>query len=441
MKVCMIALGCEKNIINSEQMLTLLDQAGYELCDDPAEAGVTVVNTCGFIESARQEAVEQILEIAGYPGKILVAGCMAEAVKEEIMAEMPEVAGLLGVGRFDDVAGAVRELAEGRAPLYFGPLDRPVSETPRTVTGPAHTAFLKIADGCDNRCAYCAIPAIRGPYRSRPMENILAEAEALCAAGAKELIVIAQDTTRYGEDLYGTRRLPELLEKLCETEGLCWLRVQYLYPEAITDQLIGVIAAQPKIVNYLDIPMQHGADAVLSAMNRRYSGRDLRDLIAKLRERIPGVALRTSLIVGFPGESDADFEALCAFLESSQLPRVGVFCYSQEEGTPAAALPGQIDEETKRARAERVEALQSEVMDRFSESRLGRETRVLCEGYDRYAGIYFGRSYAELPEVDGKIFFRSEEPAEPGEMVTVRLTEAFEGDVLGSVEGGLGNES
>jgi len=431
MKVCVIALGCEKNVINSEQMLTLIQRAGYELCDDPAEAGVTVVNTCGFIESAKQEAIEQILEIAEYPGKILVAGCMAERYKDEIMAEMPEVAGLVGVGRFDDIAGALRELEKGQTPRYFGPLDGPISETPRLVTSPGYTAFLKIADGCDNRCSYCAIPAIRGPYRSRPMENILDEAKALCAAGAKELILIAQDTTRYGEDNYGGRKLPGLLEKLCAIEPLRWLRVQYLYPEAMTDSLIDVIAAQPKIVKYLDIPMQHSADAVLSAMNRRYTGGELRGLITRLRERIPGVVLRTSLIVGFPGESEADFEDLCAFLEETQLPRVGVFCYSREEGTPAAALPDQIGDETKKLRAERAEMIQSDVMDDFNHARLGTDALVLCEGYDRYAGVYFGRSPAELPEVDGKVFFRAPGPIEPGAMVTVRLTEVFEGDIFG----------
>lgn len=433
MKVCVIALGCEKNIINSEQMLYILDNKGFETCDDPADADVTVVNTCGFIEAARAEAIEQILEIAEYPGKIIVAGCMAERHKNEILGEMPEVSGLVGAGRFDDIAEAVREVSEGKTPLYFGGLDAPVSETPRVVTSPDYTAFLKIADGCNNHCAYCAIPSIRGSYRSRPLENIIEEAHSLCASGAKELILIAQDTTRYGEDLYGERRLPELLEKLCEIEPLQWLRIQYLYPEAISGRLIEVIAAQPKIVKYLDIPMQHGADTILSAMNRRYNGKDLRKLVYTLREKIPGVVLRTSIIAGFPGEREEEHKALCDFLEETQIPRAGVFCYSQEEGTPAAVMDGQIDEDTKRRRAGEIETLQETVMDRFNSERMGKITEVLCEGYDRYAGIYFGRSYAELPEVDGKVFFHSGRQVEPGEFVNVRITEPFEGDVMGEI--------
>ena len=434
MKVCLVALGCEKNVINSEQMLWLMDSEGMQLVPSPDGADVTVVNTCGFIESAKREAIENILEIAQFSCKIVVAGCMAERHREEIFAELPEVAGLVGCGRFDDIVQAVRQAADGERPALFGGLDSPVSETERILTSPDHTAFIKIADGCDNRCAYCVIPSLRGAYRSRPMENILAEAESLVQNGARELILIAQDTTRYGTDLPGGERLlPELLTSLCAIDGLDWLRIHYLYPDMITEELIDVIAREEKICKYLDIPMQHASDNILRAMNRRYDGAYLRALIARLREKIPGLVLRTSLIVGFPGENEDDFGLLCDFLRDMRLERAGVFTYSAEEGTAAALMPEQVDEDVKRMRAERVEMLQSEIMDAFNAAREGGSLRVLCEGYDRFAEVYFGRSGADSPEVDGKVFFKSKRKIPAGEMVEVSVTESIDGDLLGEI--------
>ncbi|MCL2082579.1 MAG: 30S ribosomal protein S12 methylthiotransferase RimO [Oscillospiraceae bacterium] len=431
MKVCVIALGCEKNVINSEQMLHLLVAAGFEIAADPGEADLTVVNTCGFIEDARREAIEQILDVSRFPCKIIVAGCMAERHKDEILREMPEVSGLVGAGRFDDIVQAVHDVMSGKKPEYFGSLDAPVSEVARAVTSPQFYAFLKIADGCSNHCSYCAIPDMRGPYRSRPMENILSEARTLCRAGAKELILIAQDTTLWGYDLYGKRRLPELLQKLCETEGLCWIRIHYLYPDAFTDELIGVLAREEKIVKYLDIPIQHISGNVLSAMNRREDGEYIRRLVDKLRAEIPGLVLRTSLIAGFPGETHDDFEELCCFLEQYQIPRVGVFAYSREDGTPAASFAGQIEESEKRSRVERIEMIQSLVMDSFNHNRIGKAYTVMCEENDTVNGYYSGRSYAESPGADGKIFFKSSRPISPGEMVEVYIKGCFEGDVFG----------
>lgn len=444
LKVALIAMGCEKNIINSEQMLALLNQAGMQLIGDPAEADVTVINTCGFIESARQEAIEQIEEIAEMDCKIIVAGCMAERSKtalssgsggrnQQAMYPLSLAHGYVGTGRFDDIVSAVRSVMEGQTPLYYGGLDEPVSESPRLHTGPSHTAYIKVAEGCDNHCAYCAIPSLRGSYRSRRIEAILEEARTLCRQGVKELIVVAQDVTRYGLDLYGDARLPELLNQLCEVPGLHRLRLHYLYPELITDNLIETIAVQPKIARYLDIPMQHASDRILAAMNRRYTRSDLEHLISKLRERIPGIVLRTSIIVGFPGEEREDFDSLTAFLQWAKIPRVGVFTYSREEGTPAAAMPNQVSEAIKKRLKSSVERLQSRIIDDFNKQREGTVAEVLCEGYDRYAGVYYGRSEAESPDVDGVVFFTAEQKVQSGEFVSVLLTGSFEGDAMGEL--------
>ncbi|MDR0293522.1 MAG: 30S ribosomal protein S12 methylthiotransferase RimO [Oscillospiraceae bacterium] len=432
-KVALIAMGCEKNVVNSEQMLWLLDRAGFEMVGDPAEADVTVINTCAFIESARREALEQIAEVMETDSKIVLAGCLAEYHKKMPLKDLPEIDGYIGAGRFDSAADAVRDVLEGRNPCYFGELDAPVSETPRIYTGPPHTACLKIAEGCDNRCSYCAIPSLRGPYRSRRMEAVLDEARALAGRGVTELIVIAQDTTRYGIDLYGGPRLPELLEGLCKIDGPRRLRLHYLYPGLITEQLMDTVAAQPKIARYLDIPMQHASDRILRAMNRRYTRADLERLIQTLRDRIPGVVLRTSLIVGFPGETQADYEELLDFLQNAQIPRTGIFTYSREAGTAAAALPEQVPERTKRHRQKSIEKLQSRVADAFNRGREGSIADVLTEGYDRYAGVYYGRSEAESPDVDGVVFFTSEQPVPAGEWVRVLLDGAFGGDGKGAV--------
>ncbi len=436
-KVALIAMGCEKNVVNSEQMLRLLDRAGMELTGDPAEADVTVVNTCGFIEEARQEALEQLREVAEGGSKILLAGCMAEWQRSnqgEASSQktvVPKIDGYIGTGRFDDIVPAVRAVIEGQNPFYFGGLDQPVSETPRIRMGSPYTATLKIAEGCDNHCSYCLIPSLRGPYRSRKPEDVLEEAREMCAKGVTEILVIAQDVTRYGTDLFGKPRLTELLNDLCKTEGLRCLRLHYLYPELMTDELIEVIAAQPKIAKYLDIPMQHASDAVLKAMNRRYTRADLERLIKTLRRKIPGVVLRTTLIVGFPGETQEDFLELMDFLQGAQIPRSGVFTYSRETGTAAAELPGQVSAKVKNQRRLAAEKLQSRVIDAFNRAREGTVTEVLCEGYDRYAGVYYGRSEAESPDIDGCIFFTSEKSVEPGEWVNVLIDGALDGDGKG----------
>ncbi|MDR1692029.1 MAG: 30S ribosomal protein S12 methylthiotransferase RimO [Oscillospiraceae bacterium] len=430
-KVALIAMGCEKNVINSEQMLYLLDKAGYQLVDDPNRADVTVVNTCGFIAEARQEALEQIREIGG--SKVILAGCMAEwqksvpGRKKGIRAD-----GYVGPGRFDDIVPAVEAVLGGRVPVFFGGLDEPVSAVPRIHMGPPHTAYIKIAEGCDNRCAYCLIPTLRGPYRSRKPEDVLAEAETLCRSGVTELVVIAQDVTRYGFDLPGGKpNLSGLLEKLCGIGGLRRIRLHYLYPELITDELIATVAGQEKIVKYLDIPMQHASDPVLKAMNRRYTRADLERLVVTLRERIPGVILRTTVIVGFPGETEDDFIELTDFLRFAKIPRVGVFAYSRETGTVAAGLPGQVPSKMRKRRQRVAEKLQSRITDAFNQSRVGSVAEVLCEGYDRYAGLYYGRSEAESPEVDGCVFFTSERKVSPGEYLPVLLEGALDGDGKG----------
>jgi ribosomal protein S12 methylthiotransferase len=429
-RVALIAMGCEKNVINSEQMLYLLDSAGFVTVEDPSDADVTVVNTCAFIESARQEAEEQIYEAEEAGSKILLAGCYAEYLRNlsggsapDINPKLP-VDGFLGTGRFDDVVDAVRAVIDRQAPIYFGGLDAPVSETPRIHTGPPHTAAIKIAEGCDNRCSYCVIPSLRGPYRPRPQDAVLAEAETLIRGGVTELILVAQDVTRYPG-------LPELLTRLCRVEGLRMLRLHYLYPELITDDLIQTIAAEPKIARYLDIPMQHASDRILKAMNRRYTRADLEELIVKLRESMPDVVLRTSIIVGFPGERAEDFEELCGFLRWARIPRAGIFTYSREPGTDASGFPLQVTGRVKAQRQKRAEELQSRVIDSFNREREGCVLDVLTEGYDSYVKLYYGRSEGESPDVDGLVFFTSDDPLETGSWVKILIDGAIDGDGRG----------
>lgn len=432
MKIAMVALGCAKNVINAEQMLHRLAEAGHELVEDVSQADIAVVNTCGFIESAKQEAIDQILELSEFPCRIIVSGCLAQRYGDEIFGELPEVSGIVGCGSFDRIAEAVEELERGteRVELMDG-LGRDDLSAPRVLTSPPYTAYIKIAEGCDNRCSYCVIPELRGPFRSRELEDIVSEAEGLVADGAKELIVIAQDTTRYGLDIYGERRLPELLERLCAIDGLEWVRIHYLYPEEIDDRLIDVIAEQPKILRYLDIPIQHCNDRILAAMNRRGDKARLTGLFGRLRERLPGLVLRTSLIVGFPGETEEEFGELRDFLRDMKIERAGVFPYSREEGTIAAELDGQIPEDVKLARVEAVQRIQEGVMEAWNASMLKKITTVLAEGYDRYAGTYYGRSFADSPEVDGKVFFKSKAAVAPGDMVRVLVTKVMDGDLFG----------
>jgi len=397
-----------------------------------------VVNTCAFIESAKCEGIETILELAalkkeGELRKIVVAGCMAQRYRDEIKGELPEIDGLVGCGSFGRVVTAVEEALGGRFPVYFDDIDAPVGECERVVTSPRGWAYLKLSEGCDNRCAYCVIPSIRGRHRSRTMESLLTEAHSLVANGAKELILIAQDSTYYGMDLYGKRALPELVKQLCAIEELEWLRLHYLYPDGIDDELIGVLEREEKVVRYLDIPIQHVNDGILSAMNRRYGRADIEGLFAKLRARLPGLILRTTVIVGFPGEGERESAELCAFLKKEKVERAGVFPYSQEEGTAAALLPNQLSDDVKARRVEVVMGIQQRVMDAHNRRMRGSEIAVLCEGYDDYAGCHYGRSWADSPEVDGKVFFRCKRRVPTGEMVRVRVTGRVFGDLKGVV--------
>ncbi len=434
-KVGLISLGCAKNLVNSEQMLYLLRQAGYELTEDCLKADAVVVNTCAFIESAKTEAIDTILELAeaksdGRIKRIIVAGCLPERYRDEIQKELPEIDAVVGVGSFQEIVGAVSAALAGESFRSFGDIDRPEAEIPRILSTPGAWTYLKIAEGCDNRCAYCVIPGIRGRFRSRALESVVHEAEELAASGVKELIVVAQDTTRYGLDLYGKKMLPELLSQLCAVDGIDWIRLHYLYPDEIDDVLINVIAQEEKILKYLDIPIQHINNGILKKMRRRGTGSEIRALFKKLRERVPGVVLRTSLITGLPGEGEEEFEELLAFLREAQIERAGVFAYSPEEGTPAAGMD-YADSETAVARAEAAMLLQSDIMDAFSHSRIGSIVTVLVEGFD--GECWFGRSFAESPEIDGIIRFDGTDAA-PGMFCRVRITGVEDGEPVGVLE-------
>ena len=429
----MISLGCAKNLVNSEQMLYLMSEAGYMLVPEAEGADLAIVNTCGFIDAAKTEAIDNILELAelkkqGKLGGLIVTGCLAERYKDSILSELPEIDAVLGVGNFKDIVAAANTVMEGRNLSLFGSNSAPVDEIPRVVsTGPAW-AYLRIAEGCNNFCAFCAIPYIRGRYRSRSMENILEEARDLAAHGVKELIVIAQDITRYGTDLYGKRSLAALCRELAKIEGIEWIRLHYLYPDQFDDELIDEIASNDKIVKYLDIPIQHINDGILKAMNRRGTGGEIRSLFKALRQRIPGLVLRTSLISGLPGEGEAEFEELCEFLKEARIERVGVFPFSPEEGTPAASMP-HVDEAEAQRRADLIMELQSPIMDDYCNSFLGKTIRVLYEYYDEESGYHVGRSYADSPDIDGLVLFSGD--CAEGDMVDVLITDTDEGLLIG----------
>lgn len=438
MKVSFISLGCAKNLVNTEQMMALCRDAGMELMAEGQSADVVVINTCGFIDSAKSEAIDTILSVAeqkdaGQVGKILVTGCLTQRYKEEILTELPEVDGILGTGSYSDIVPAIREVMGGGTPCRFGSIHAPVEELDRVLTTPSHYAYLRIAEGCDNHCAYCVIPSLRGKYRSRRMEDVLAEAARLADAGVKECIVIAQDITRYGIDLYGRRELPRLLKELCRLD-FRWIRLHYLYPDEITDELIDTIASEPKILNYLDLPIQHCNDAVLKAMNRRDTKEELLALFRKLRERIPGLVLRTSLITGLPYEDEDAFNELCEFLRQVRIERAGVFPYSPEEGTPAAKMNNRVDTAEAERRAELVVDVQSDIMDDFNDSRMGETVEVLCDGFDGQSMSYVGRSYAESPDIDGRIYFTADREIDPGRFVMVRITGTMDGELTGEME-------
>ena len=429
----LISLGCAKNLVNSEQMIYLMNDAGFEMVSEPDGADLVIVNTCGFIDAAKTEAIDTILEMAelkkaGKLGGIIVTGCLPERYKAEIAAELPEVDAFLGVGSFGDIVGAANTVLESRKINLFADSSKSIDEIPRVIsTGPAW-AYQRIAEGCNNFCAFCAIPYIRGRYRSREMENILEEVRDMAAHGIKEVIVIAQDITRYGTDLYGKRCLAQLCRKIAEIEGVEWIRLHYLYPDQFDDELIDEIASNDKIVKYLDIPIQHINDRILKAMNRRGTGGEIRTLFRKLRERIPGVVLRTSLIAGLPGEGEAEFEELCGFLKEARIERVGVFPFSPEDGTPAAAME-HVDFEEAQRRAELIMELQAPIMDDFCNSFIGKTIKVLYEYYDEENGWHVGRSYADSPDIDGQVLFSGD--CEEGDMVDVLITSAEDGLLYG----------
>ena len=437
MKVSFISLGCDKNRVNTEQMMALCVDAGMTLQGDPEGSDVVVINTCGFIDSAKSEAIDNILQMgalkeAGLVGRILVTGCLSQRYSEEIMSELPEVDGIMGTANYGQIVEAVNEVMQGKPCRHFADINGAVEELPRILTTPVHYAYLRIAEGCSNRCAYCVIPSLRGKYRSRPMEEVLAEAKALADEGVKECIVIAQDITRYGVDLYKERKLPELLHELCKLD-FHWIRLHYLYPDTVSDELLDTIAHEEKICKYIDMPIQHCNDTVLKAMNRRETKDGLRALYKKMREKIPGLVLRTSLITGLPYEDEAAFDELCDFLREVQIPRAGAFPYSPEEGTPAAAMPNRVDTAEAQHRAELVAEVQSRVMDAFNESRLGDVTEVLCDGFDEQSMLFVGRSYAESPDIDGRIYFSAAREVRAGEFVPVRLTGTMDGEPVGEL--------
>ena len=437
-KIAFVSLGCAKNLVNTEQMMALCRRAGHTVTGDPDGADVAVLNTCGFIESAKSEAIENILELAelkkaGRLKKLLVTGCLSQRYPDDIRTELPEVDGMLGTGSYTDVAAAVEELMAGEKAEHFGDIHRTYEDGERMVTTPPYTAFLKIAEGCSNGCAFCIIPKLRGRYRSRSMEALLAEARQLADSGVKELIVIAQDITRYGMDLEEPTSLAGLLKELCKLD-FHWIRLHYLYPEVITDELIDTIAREKKIVHYLDIPIQHCNDGILKAMRRRNTRAELEDLFDRLRRAIPDLVVRTSLICGLPGEGEAEFEELCQFLREQKLQRVGVFQFSPEEGTLAAAMEDQVDPETAARRVELVVDLQSRIMDEYNEARLGTVMEVLCEGFDAQAGCFAGRTYADSVEIDGRVLFTAAGAVPAGSFVNVRITGVSDGELTGEIE-------
>ena len=433
-----ISLGCAKNQVDCERMMFRVQEAGYTVSDGVVDCDVVVINTCGFIDSAKSEAIDHILRVAelkkaGRVGKILVTGCLSQRYPDEIRQELPEVDGVLGTGSYTEIVPAIEELLEDKHVEDLGSIDAPEVETGRIMTTPAHYAYIKIAEGCDNRCAYCIIPYLRGRYRSRQMDDVLYEARMLAESGVKELIVVAQDTSRYGTDLPGHKRLlAPLLRELCKIEKLHWIRVHYVYPDEIDDELIDTIAQEEKIVKYLDIPIQHCNDTILKKMNRRGSGEFVAALLAKLRERIPGLVIRTSIITGLPGEGEAEFAELCEFLKKQHMERVGAFPFSPEEGTPAAKMDYP-DSDVAQQRAEMVEEIQSRIMDDYNASMVGRTLEVLVDGYDEDAEQFYGRTYADSPDIDGRVWIACDEPLTVGDFVQVTIDAVEDGDLCGYV--------
>lgn len=438
-KVSLVSLGCSKNLVDAEEMLGILEAEGYEFVADEEDAEIMIVNTCAFIDSAKQESIDCILEHAKYKendkNKILVVtGCMSQRYKEELKAELPEVDIVIGTNEYNKIAEILKDFNRSKEIVHCS--DKYIEDTnlKRVVTTSPYMAYLKIAEGCDNHCTYCVIPSIRGRYRSRSMDDIETEAQKLVEGGVKELVVIAQDTTRYGKDLYDEYMLPKLLERLCRIDGLHWIRLHYLYPELLTDELIETIKKQDKICNYFDIPIQHCNDEILKLMGRRTNKAELTELISKLRREIPDAVIRTSLIVGFPTETEEQFEELRNFVTETEFDRLGAFAYSQEEGTPAARMEGQIDEEEKLSRQEIIMVDQAAVSEELNQRRVGMSIETLVEGYDAIIKQYYGRTYGDSEDIDGKVFFTSKIKLEPGEFVNVKITDYSEYDLYGNAE-------
>ena len=438
-KVGFISLGCSKNLVDSEVMLYNLHAAGFEITPDEEEAEIIVINTCGFIESAKQEAIDNILDAAelkkcGKCRHIIATGCLVERYREQVMDEMPEIDALVGIGSLDDIAEACRAVMRGEKYTSFKDKESAKQGGDRIITTEPHTAYLKVSEGCDNLCTYCAIPLIRGRHRSRTIEDIVAEAKDLEKNGIKELNLIAQDTTRYGLDIYGEYSLARLVRALTEQTNIPWIRLLYCYPDKITDELIEELKNNDRLVKYMDIPIQHISDSVLKRMNRHGGKELIKDAIKRLRESVPVIVLRTTAMVGFPGESEEDFTELCEFVKETKFERFGAFTFSPEEGTAAAEMDGQIDEQVKQDRYDVLMQTQLTVSEEKTAENIGRTLTVLCDGFDRIAEVYFGRSYADAPDVDGKVYFTSKTGVLPGSFVKVRVTEALDYDLVGVAE-------
>jgi len=438
-KVCMVSLGCPKNQVDAEMMLSTLENAGFEICAEEAAADAIIINTCGFIEAAKAEAIENILEASEYKKDgnckaLIVTGCLAERYRDDVTEEIPEVDVCVGLGSNSKIAEIVKKAIEGEKQNSYGEKTGLDLNGERILGGYPFSTYLKIADGCDNCCTYCAIPKIRGKMRSRTIEDCVAEAEKLADRGVTELIVVAQDTTAYGTDIYGKPMLAELLRKLCRIEKLYWIRTLYTYPDKIDDELLETVASEEKLIKYFDIPLQHVDGEILKRMNRKGDSQQISSLIDKIREKIPGVTLRTTLITGFPGETEEQFCKLAEFVKEKRFDRLGCFTYSPEEGTVAAGMDGQIEDQTKNDRMENIMELQMTIAAEKNEEKIGSVTEVLIEGWDDYIKCYFGRTKADAPEVDGKIFFMSTRPLAIGEYVKVRINDSLDYDLLGELE-------
>ena len=438
MKLLFISLGCDKNLVDTEHMLSMITKDGITITNDENEADVIVVNSCCFISDAMEESIQTLIDMGSLKETanlkaLIVTGCLAERYAKEIAEQIPEVDAVIGTNAYDEIVSVIHEVMEGHKTSVKKPLNGlPKNYAGRTLTTGGHFAHLKIAEGCDKHCTYCVIPSIRGNYRSVPMEDILAEAASLAADGVKELILVAQETTLYGVDLYGKKTLPTLLKKLSEIEGIRWIRLLYCYPEHITDELLDVMAAEDKVLNYMDIPIQHVSGKVLTAMNRTGDARTLRELIARIRDRVPGIVLRTTVMTGFPGEGEAEVVELCQFIQDVKFERLGCFAFSPEEGTVAASLPGQIEEEEKQRRRDIVMEEQTRISDAYNQAQVGKTIPVLVESYDRYAECWFGRSEGDAPDIDGKVFFSCPRGAvQPGRLVQVNITDAMDWDLMG----------